>query len=61
MKKRRITPWTQAEVDEYVAMHEKGISQYPSEDVIIGGKIYNIQKELREDRIKWLASIPVEG
>lgn len=55
---KRLTPWTQMQKDEFTTHHEAIIAQYFGTDVVIDGKVYNVQQELREARIKWLAGIP---
>lgn len=55
---KHILPWTQMQKEEFTEWHEAVITQYPDKDIVIDGKHHNVQRELRETRIKWLAGIP---
>lgn len=47
--KRKRTPWTKAQMDDFNTWHEGVIAQYPEE----------VRKELRWARLKFVARIPI--
>lgn len=59
MKKTRgLTPWTIEQVIDFSDWHESVINEYGAA-VTIKGQVYDVQGDLRQDRIKFLGSIPV--
>lgn len=57
----KTTPWTRQERDEFIEWHESVISRYPNEDLRIGDKIFNVYKELRSDRDKFLFGVRISN
>jgi hypothetical protein len=56
---RTRTSWTRQEMADFVEWHEATIAQYPDKDVVINGHTYNTQRELRRDRIRFVAGVKV--
>jgi hypothetical protein len=49
MSKKKRTPWTQAEMNEFVRWHEDTIQQYPEEVI----------REFRRARQKFISMVPI--